>query len=163
MVAGGDVPGTESIGHLYWKKPWICTHIQEPVCLIGHRIILREVGCSVQNFTNCKSLLTAAADAMEAHSWLHDKLHILHRDISPGNILMELEDETKGIHVRRGLLIDYDHALDLDRVVDDVLVPLNSSLYACFVMNSVFRTGEMIKNPVSTVLSTSACFTFATN
>ncbi|KAG7095935.1 hypothetical protein E1B28_006619 [Marasmius oreades] len=51
---------------------------------------------------------------MEAHTWLVHELRILHRDISPCNILMEREADE--YHVRRGYLIDFDHALDLARV-----------------------------------------------
>ncbi|KAG7096426.1 hypothetical protein E1B28_003863 [Marasmius oreades] len=115
MITGGDVPGTVSIGHLFWNASWVCGCVREPRQLIVHRIFLEEVGRSIRTFTNAKTMLTCVADAMEAHSYLLHVLGILHRDISPGNILMERYPEVPGGKVRRGMLIDFDHALDLNR------------------------------------------------
>ncbi|KAG7096462.1 hypothetical protein E1B28_003895 [Marasmius oreades] len=114
MISGGDVPNTKTVGYEYWEEGWVYGTVREPIQLIAHRIILKEVGASIRTFTNIKTLLTCAADAMEAHTWLVHELHLLHRDISPGNILMErYADEN---YVRKGYLIDFDHALDLARV-----------------------------------------------
>ncbi|KAF9258445.1 hypothetical protein L218DRAFT_909361 [Marasmius fiardii PR-910] len=117
MIFGGDVAGTETVGHQYWNQPWVFGHVREPPELIAHRIILEQVGASIRTFLNFKTLFNCAADAMEAHNWMLRELSILHRDISPGNILMTREGES-----RNGYLIDFDHALDLDRQ-DDSLSP----------------------------------------
>ncbi|KAG7095970.1 hypothetical protein E1B28_006653 [Marasmius oreades] len=113
MISGGDVPNTKTIGHEYWEEDWVYGNVREPIQLITHRIVLKEVGASIKAFTNIKTLLTCVADAMEAHTWLVHELRLLHRDISPGNILMEREADEH--NVRRGYLIDFDHALDLAR------------------------------------------------
>ncbi|KAF9255747.1 hypothetical protein L218DRAFT_991737 [Marasmius fiardii PR-910] len=117
MIFGGDVAGTETVGHRYWNQPWVFGRVREPLELIAHRIVLEQVGASIRTFPNFKTLFNCAADAMEAHTWMLRELRILHRDISPGNILMTREGET-----RNGYLIDFDHALDLDRR-DDSLSP----------------------------------------
>ncbi|KAK1228047.1 hypothetical protein PQX77_008926 [Marasmius sp. AFHP31] len=138
MIAGGDVPGTQTRGHEYWQAPWIIGKPQEPVRLIGHRIFLVEVGASIRTFPNFKTVLTCAGDAMEAHSWLLKVLHILHRDLSPGNIIMKREPE-HGSSVRRGYLIDFDHAFDLTRTCDS-LSPGRSGTFPFFSI-------DLLENP----------------
>ncbi|KAL0579173.1 hypothetical protein V5O48_002854 [Marasmius crinis-equi] len=122
MIAGGDVPGTETKSYIYSEAtPWNIGNTRKPIQLVGHRIFLKEVGASIRTFPNFKTVLNCAADAMEAHSWLFHELKILHRDVSPGNILMK-RDPIPETNVRHGYLIDFDHALDLGWK-DDSLPP----------------------------------------
>ncbi|KAG7095991.1 hypothetical protein E1B28_006674 [Marasmius oreades] len=142
MISGGDVPNTKTIGHEYWKEEWVYGTVIEPIQLITHRIVLKEVGASIKAFTNIKTLLTCAADAMEAHTWLVHELRLLHRDISPGNILMEREADE--YHVRRGFLIDFDHALDLTRV--DPLHPPGRSGTFLFFAAALFSDSQVVQS-----------------
>ncbi|KIM40750.1 hypothetical protein M413DRAFT_412875, partial [Hebeloma cylindrosporum] len=67
-----------------------------------YRMSLKVIGESLKTFKSTKQLVTVIADAMEAHDAAFFDAHILHRDISIGNIL---------IHNGRGLLIDWDSCL----------------------------------------------------
>ncbi|KIM40753.1 hypothetical protein M413DRAFT_446141 [Hebeloma cylindrosporum] len=69
------------------------------------RMSLRVIGDGLATFTSSKELVTAIADAMEAHDTAYFDARILHRDISVGNIL---------IHNGKGLLIDWDLCLPMD-------------------------------------------------
>ncbi|KAF9255796.1 hypothetical protein L218DRAFT_304059, partial [Marasmius fiardii PR-910] len=64
MIFGGDVAGTETVGHRYWNQPWVFGRVWEPPELIAHRIVLEQVGASIRTFPNFKTLFNCAADAM---------------------------------------------------------------------------------------------------
>ncbi|THU94367.1 hypothetical protein K435DRAFT_900366, partial [Dendrothele bispora CBS 962.96] len=56
---------------------------------IHYRLILQEVGrCDLTEFTHAKELVQAAYNGLIAHSDAYEKALVLHRDISPGNILI---------------------------------------------------------------------------
>ncbi|KAL5504840.1 hypothetical protein ACEPAH_7503 [Sanghuangporus vaninii] len=65
-----------------------------------YRIVLKEVGRDLTSFPSTTVLLRAVADALLCHCDAQFKAKILHRDISPGNVLI-MEDGT-------GRLIDWD-------------------------------------------------------
>jgi len=72
-------------------------------------------GMKIENFKSLKGLMRAFSDVVHAIRILcRDR--ILHRDVSFRNILLH---EHKG--VLRGLLIDYDYAVSLDRVFSDTI------------------------------------------
>ncbi|KAJ2915684.1 hypothetical protein MD484_g4717, partial [Candolleomyces efflorescens] len=71
------------------------------------RIVMKAYGPSIENFTSVTQLLSALRDAIAAHKSLLDR-NIIHRDISPNNILLGVDDEGEG---DRGVLIDLDIAL----------------------------------------------------
>ncbi|KAF8191344.1 hypothetical protein BJ912DRAFT_902593 [Pholiota molesta] len=68
-----------------------------PLC--QYRMTLLVIGEPLTNFKSSKQFVSAIADAMKAHDDAYFKAHILHRDISVGNII---------ICGTRGLLIDWD-------------------------------------------------------
>ncbi|KAF8191341.1 hypothetical protein BJ912DRAFT_830421, partial [Pholiota molesta] len=68
-----------------------------PLC--QYRMTLLVIGEPLINFKSSKQFVSAIADAMKAHDDAYFKAHILHRDISVGNII---------ICGTRGLLIDWD-------------------------------------------------------
>ncbi|KAF9257401.1 hypothetical protein L218DRAFT_910478 [Marasmius fiardii PR-910] len=62
-------------------------------------LVMKEVGRSLTKFKLEKELIGVMRDALEAHQKAYEMAHILHRDISEGNIL---------IFGKRGLLIDWE-------------------------------------------------------
>ncbi|KAG8811554.1 hypothetical protein FRC17_002403 [Serendipita sp. 399] len=68
-------------------------------------ILMKEVGKPLGRFRNTKNFLMAIRDIVETLRTLHG-LEILHRDISSGNVLINISNE-------EGLLIDLDLAKDL--------------------------------------------------
>ncbi|KAF9017562.1 hypothetical protein BDZ89DRAFT_993821 [Hymenopellis radicata] len=110
MEAGGDIPGMRTRtqetrflavshpppdGHKHRKRPLRC-----------HRLFLRTVARDLSTFGNCRTLVNCVADAMEAAQEAFDRAHILHRDISAGNIMI-----APG---HRGVLVDWDRCIVLD-------------------------------------------------
>ncbi|KAJ1718638.1 hypothetical protein LPJ53_006404, partial [Coemansia erecta] len=79
---------------------------------IHKRIVTTPVGKPLR-LLNCPSkLVKVMADAMRAHHRIRWDADILHRDISSNNVLFYETDDGDV----QGLLIDFDHAIDLSAV-----------------------------------------------
>ncbi|KAG9223402.1 hypothetical protein CCMSSC00406_0007589 [Pleurotus cornucopiae] len=81
--------------------------------LTAHSIFLTTIGRNLKMFRSARELVSCMADAMEAHQLAYDELHILHRDISAGNILISTDKPD------RGILIDWDHCIFMDNLTED--------------------------------------------
>ncbi|KAL5483378.1 hypothetical protein ACEPAI_8609 [Sanghuangporus weigelae] len=85
-------------------EDWVCgdkMFLQRNMLGYSHyRIVLKEVGRDLTSFPSTTVLLQAVADALLCHCDAQFQAKILHRDISPGNVLI-MEDGT-------GRLIDWD-------------------------------------------------------
>ncbi|KAL9097357.1 MAG: hypothetical protein Q9163_006361 [Psora crenata] len=75
---------------------------------VRRRIITQRVGKPLRNASCPAAILTGILGGIKGHESLY-KAGVLHRDVSPGNILLE-EDESDGF------LIDLDLAVDLNRL-----------------------------------------------
>ncbi|KAJ2659005.1 hypothetical protein IWW48_003714, partial [Coemansia sp. RSA 1200] len=74
----------------------------------GHkRIAMSPVGKPLRELASVHELVIVMADAMRCHDAILRHCDILHRDISPNNILFT-RDETGMV---QGMLIDFDHAI----------------------------------------------------
>ncbi|KAJ2936993.1 hypothetical protein H1R20_g96, partial [Candolleomyces eurysporus] len=71
------------------------------------RIVMKAYGPTIEKFTSVTQVLSALRDAIAAHKALLDR-NIIHRDISPNNVLLGSDDADEG---DRGVLIDLDIAL----------------------------------------------------
>ncbi|KAI9442083.1 hypothetical protein BJY52DRAFT_1089943, partial [Lactarius psammicola] len=90
---------TESLVH----ESWVPQELQYsfPV-LRHHRLVLDNVGKSLENFTSSHEMVRAVRAALVAHKEAYFQ-GVLHRDISSGNILITDDKAFDG-----GLLIDWD-------------------------------------------------------
>ncbi|KAJ2886673.1 hypothetical protein H4R27_000462 [Coemansia aciculifera] len=80
------------------------------------RIVMKSIGEPLRTIKTAKEFVAVICDAMQCHYAIIDKCKILHRDISNNNILVvRMEDGTV-----RGLLIDFDCAIDISRDKKDV-------------------------------------------
>ncbi|RDB29759.1 hypothetical protein Hypma_013831 [Hypsizygus marmoreus] len=113
IVCAGDVYPSTGVDnhrtrtHLYgdsnWLKlqpKWIPIEGLRPHS--HYRIVLKKIAEDLIDFESSKQLVTAAKHALEAVVAAYQEAHIMHRDISIGNIMIT----KKG----RGLLIDWDLA-----------------------------------------------------
>ncbi|KDQ30030.1 hypothetical protein PLEOSDRAFT_154739 [Pleurotus ostreatus PC15] len=119
MHAGGDVKANNyaitTIGHTHTTFGVGCEKLElRP--LTAHFVVLETVGRDLRLFRTARDLVSCIADAMEAHQLVYDKLHILHRDISAGNILISALDSEEARH---GILIDWDHCIFMNRLSKD--------------------------------------------
>ncbi|KAF8836850.1 hypothetical protein BDN67DRAFT_261607 [Paxillus ammoniavirescens] len=97
QVCGGDVGGPSSE---------INTHgLAGP--FVHYRLLLDVVARPLTSFQCTKELVRGIHGAMKAHWFAYTAVRLLHRDISPGNIILTKDGE--------GLLIDW----DLAKTVDD--------------------------------------------
>ncbi|KAJ2799465.1 hypothetical protein H4R20_004429 [Coemansia guatemalensis] len=91
------------LGNEIWQQ------IKDSVVLRVHkRICMRGIGEPLKHVKSVPELIIVVRDAMRCHQAILEHCSILHRDISPNNILV-VRDKGKA----RGMLIDFDHALDL--------------------------------------------------
>ncbi|KAJ6780163.1 hypothetical protein PWT90_01979 [Aphanocladium album] len=70
--------------------------------------VYTPLGLPLSSFRSTSELLGALRDAIQVHRDLLQKVKILHVDISSSNILIDQ-------NTRRGMLIDFDSAMDLSR------------------------------------------------
>ncbi|EAU93390.2 other/FunK1 protein kinase [Coprinopsis cinerea okayama7 len=70
------------------------------------RLVIPVNGTAIKMFTSLKELVKVLLDAVKDYEWAYYQKGICHRDISIGNIVMEILE-------REGSLIDFDHAKDL--------------------------------------------------
>ncbi|KAF6805586.1 hypothetical protein CSOJ01_09385 [Colletotrichum sojae] len=75
-------------------------------------IVTSPLGRSLHNFRSLTELLQVFHDAIKCHRSLCYDANTLHRDISPGNIII-LDDQDEG--KPKGILIDLDSAIELGR------------------------------------------------
>ncbi|KAF9237768.1 hypothetical protein BU15DRAFT_75760 [Melanogaster broomeanus] len=75
---------------------------------IHYRLVLGDVGRPLTSFKSTKELVGGVLGAMEAHWFAYDVLNLLHRDISPGNIILTSDG--------RGLLIDWELAKEAGEI-----------------------------------------------
>ncbi|RXW11603.1 hypothetical protein EST38_g14252, partial [Candolleomyces aberdarensis] len=71
------------------------------------RIVMKAYGPTIEKFKSIEQLLAALRDAIAAHQALLSR-NIIHRDISPNNILLGPDNAEEG---ERGVIIDLDVAL----------------------------------------------------
>ncbi|RXW19649.1 hypothetical protein EST38_g6200 [Candolleomyces aberdarensis] len=76
------------------------------------RIVMKAYGPTIENFSSVEQVLAALRDAIAAHKLLLSK-NILHRDISPNNILLGVPGSDDG---ELGILIDLDLALRIHQL-----------------------------------------------
>ncbi|KAJ2916708.1 hypothetical protein MD484_g3714, partial [Candolleomyces efflorescens] len=101
------------------------------------RIVMKAYGPSIEKFTSVAQLLAALRDAIAAHKLLFLK-DIIHRDISPGNILLGKAGAEEGI---RGILIDLDIAFKCGVLGPDRAAHVNGT--RVFQSLTVLRTCEL--------------------
>ncbi|KAJ2686518.1 hypothetical protein GGH99_003464, partial [Coemansia sp. RSA 1285] len=83
---------------------------------VHRRIVMSPVGHYLNTVHNEEELVLAVADAMECHNAILTKCRLLHRDISVNNILVVREFKERSVRRPvRGLLIDFDHAISIDK------------------------------------------------
>ncbi|KIJ10162.1 hypothetical protein PAXINDRAFT_172239 [Paxillus involutus ATCC 200175] len=107
VVCGGDVGGHGSKTNIHELAgaPWLCVKLKITP-FVHYRLVLDVVGRPLTSFKCTKELVTGILGAMKAHWFAYNIVKLLHRDISPGNII--LTDDGKG------LLIDWELAKKVD-------------------------------------------------
>ncbi|TFY83845.1 hypothetical protein EWM64_g159 [Hericium alpestre] len=99
LVCGGDVVGQKTITRDYINKEWCCGKVD----VLPHqhcRLVLGVIGRQLQDFRSSQELCQATFDAMEGHWQAFSKADVLHRDVSGGNILIDVHG--------KGIIIDWD-------------------------------------------------------
>ncbi|KAJ2259086.1 hypothetical protein GGI13_000147, partial [Coemansia sp. RSA 455] len=75
------------------------------------RIVMEPIGEPLRSTTSVAEFVTVVCDVMRCHNAFVNDCGILHRDISPNNILVFRGDDG----IARGMLIDLDCAIDIDQ------------------------------------------------
>ncbi|KIP08662.1 hypothetical protein PHLGIDRAFT_126863 [Phlebiopsis gigantea 11061_1 CR5-6] len=101
-IAGGDVPGDD--GPQLTQTQEYLASVPQPVQRSHCRLVTREVGRSLGTYDNSAELLAVVYNALRAHRSAWELAEILHRDISVGNIMINVESSDKP----EGFLNDWD-------------------------------------------------------
>ncbi|KAJ2840578.1 hypothetical protein FBU31_000303, partial [Coemansia sp. 'formosensis'] len=87
-----------------------------------HRIVMSPIGEPLHTTKSVAEFVTVVCDAMHAHSAIVEHCNILHRDISDNNILVIRRDG-----IARGMLIDFDYAIDMDLTERDQRIEMTGT------------------------------------
>ncbi|KAJ2800236.1 hypothetical protein H4S07_005228, partial [Coemansia furcata] len=87
-----------------------------------HRIVMSPIGEPLHTTKSAAEFVTVVCDAMRTHSAIVKHCNILHRDISDNNILVVRKDG-----IARGLLIDFDYAIDMDQTECDQRIEMTGT------------------------------------
>ncbi|KAF5333961.1 hypothetical protein D9611_014939 [Ephemerocybe angulata] len=83
---------------------------------IKSRVVIEEYGGPLEIFSTRFQLISAIRDAIDGHRKLLLLKKVLHRDVSPRNILLGSTDDIG----ERGILIDLDMAVWINRAMSDI-------------------------------------------
>ncbi|KAJ1910776.1 hypothetical protein LPJ71_003103, partial [Coemansia sp. S17] len=75
---------------------------------VHRRIVMSQIGQRLHTLESVDEFITVVCDVMRCHNAIFKYCQILHRDISDNNILVIKQDG-----IARGLLIDFDCAIDM--------------------------------------------------
>ncbi|KAI0767104.1 hypothetical protein C8Q74DRAFT_931320 [Fomes fomentarius] len=106
----------ETADRLYGRVP---DPTRPHIELIQYRMVVKEVGVPVEEFRDGKELVEIVLDCVTAHRDAYQLAGVLHRDISPGNLLMvHTEGLGDGDIVFQGILNDWELAERIARRVE---------------------------------------------
>ncbi|KAH9932195.1 uncharacterized protein B0H18DRAFT_49889 [Fomitopsis serialis] len=82
-------------------------HIK-PAAMKHYRLVVKEIGRPLEEHENALYLVGALLDALQAHQQAWVQVKIMHRDMSPRNILLFAYIDEEGTVFHIGVLIDWD-------------------------------------------------------
>ncbi|EPQ50646.1 hypothetical protein GLOTRDRAFT_11794, partial [Gloeophyllum trabeum ATCC 11539] len=112
LVCHGDVGGQTTLTPGYWDKE--SDGEESKMKAHAHyRLVVEEIGCPLDDFRNSRELVLVIYESICAHYVAFNDAHILHQDISAGNILIVRKTEDRVVRAS-GLLNDWDLAKDTE-------------------------------------------------
>ncbi|KAK4115013.1 hypothetical protein N656DRAFT_747678 [Canariomyces notabilis] len=76
-------------------------------------MVTSPVGRPLHTFQSLSELLQVLRDAIKCHRSLYHDAGVLHQDVSPGNIIIVDGQQDEGGEKPRGIMIDFDSAIEL--------------------------------------------------
>ncbi|TCD63746.1 hypothetical protein EIP91_004997 [Steccherinum ochraceum] len=103
---GGDLPMTPGGDDLQETRTQDWEGADDYLPRVHTRIVLNEIGIPLKDYSDSKELCSAVSVAFAAHFRAWTQAKILHRDVSDGNIVIDVD--LKSGELLGGLLIDWD-------------------------------------------------------
>ncbi|KAM5535263.1 hypothetical protein V8D89_011069 [Ganoderma adspersum] len=118
LLGGGDVAYQGVTQETRTSNPNLRTRIH-------FRLVLKEVCRPLEDFVDSLELVTTISFALGAHYSAWTAAHVLHRDVSVGNILIfdQNPEEPPDPKTSKGLLSDWDLAITKDELNTDPVFP----------------------------------------
>ncbi|KAH9889462.1 hypothetical protein C8Q73DRAFT_159665 [Cubamyces lactineus] len=116
LLCHGDVLGQKTVAQEIWQ---LANGNPERECQMKehrhYRIVVKEVGKPIYEFSNGKQLVKILSDCVLAHKEAYKKAKVIHRDVSVGNMIMIPVDKSpQGTVIYRGLLTDWEISKEIN-------------------------------------------------
>ncbi|KAI0645233.1 hypothetical protein C8Q79DRAFT_1011319 [Trametes meyenii] len=146
----GDIASQVTMTQDVWKK--LNPKKVEQCSLKIHqhyRLVVKEVGIPLREFTNAKQLVTVIKECVQAHEDAYLNAGVLHRDISAGNLLMyPIEPQIKGSRPRfRGLLADWELSKRISTVAQPARHPDRTGTWQFMSVSALNDPSKQIEIP----------------
>ncbi|KAI0350363.1 hypothetical protein OH77DRAFT_1489248 [Trametes cingulata] len=130
----------------YLEEPWVCgnvPHLRERVVLrTRYFLVLRYAGCPLTDCRSTSELLHGARGAFEALRRAYVDHKLLHRDITPGNIILYRNESLAATAPRRGYLVDWELACRVEDLADHKRTSYEASMTWQFLSHAL-ATGAL--------------------
>ncbi|KAJ8519091.1 hypothetical protein ONZ45_g3920 [Pleurotus djamor] len=126
LVCGGDFSDYKTLTDRVAKRDWGCRG-DKLISRVVTRLVIAELGRSLSQFSQSKAMIYAVYHAFQAHRDAFTICHILHRDISAGNILI--------LSNGSGILIDWDLSKGIAQLVGPGRTPERTGTWAFMSIN----------------------------
>ncbi|KIP03555.1 hypothetical protein PHLGIDRAFT_496602, partial [Phlebiopsis gigantea 11061_1 CR5-6] len=94
-IAGGDVIGAHGVQKTLSQRFFDGDRVDVPE-RIHTRLVLKEIGRPLETYKGAKELISVTTQALVAHKDAWEKAGVLHGDVSPRNILIDVLASAKG-------------------------------------------------------------------
>ncbi|EPQ50674.1 hypothetical protein GLOTRDRAFT_17993, partial [Gloeophyllum trabeum ATCC 11539] len=112
LVCDGDVAGQTTSSPDHWcDRDGAFNAMKRHV---HYRLVVKEIGQNLKEFTDSRELVEVIYECICAHAEAFGEAHILHRDVSAGNILILRTRNADGEIETSGLLNDWDLSKSID-------------------------------------------------
>ncbi|KAI0333009.1 hypothetical protein GY45DRAFT_1272980 [Cubamyces sp. BRFM 1775] len=147
LLCHGDIFDQKTVAQAIWQR---VNGDPERKCQMKkhrhYRIVVKEVGRPIYEFSNGKQLIKVLSDCVLAHKEAYKKAKVIHRDVSVGNMIMIPVDKSpQGTPIYRGLLTDWELSKDINEYDQEPRHPDRTGTWQYLSVNALNRPMKHIE------------------